>query len=84
MKNGLFKLYSSDYVKGLVTAIFSAVITYVYYIVIVNGFSFFGVDYTQLFHDVVNVAGITFISYLAKNFFTTSKGSLLGVTPEIK
>lgn len=79
--NGLFKLYSNDYIKGLITAVFAAVIVALYNIVIVSGFSFFKVNYHDLFQNMVDTGGITLIAYLAKNFLSTNKGSLLNVTP---
>ncbi len=84
MKNGLFKLKANDFVKGLATAVFAAIVTAVYKVVSDAGFDFFGVDYVSLGKLLVNVGGAAFIGYLMKNFFSTNDGSVLGITPEDK
>jgi hypothetical protein len=88
MKNGLFRLASNDFVKGLVTAILSAIIIALYNIIIVSNFDFFTVDWTVTLHAIVNAGGITFISYLAKNFLTDNNGKIAGVVegekPDVK
>ncbi len=84
MANGLFKLYANDYVKGLATAIFASVIIALYDLTVQTGFDFFKVDWTILLHNMVNAGGITLVSYLARNFLTTNKGSVLNITPNDK
>lgn len=79
MKNGLFKLYANDYIKGLITAVFASIIVTVYSVTVGSDFDLFLVDWVQVGKDVANSSIITFVAYLAKNFLTTSKGEVLGI-----
>ncbi len=75
---GLFTLYKSDYVKALVTAFFSAAIVALYNVVIVSGFDVFTADWSMIFKSMVNAGFLTLVSYLVKNWLTSSDGKLLG------
>ena len=84
MKNGIFQLKANDFIKGLATAIYAAIIVTLYNVAIVNGFDFFTVNYVELGKSVVNVGGVTLLAYLFKNLTSTNDGSVLGITPEDK
>lgn len=79
MKSGIFKLYTSDFVRGLITAIFSAVIIALYAIVTVGDFSFFNVNWNVVGKQMTDVAGVTFVSYVFKNLLSDKKGAVLGI-----
>lgn len=71
----MFTLNGADLVKGVVMAVFSAVITYLYMATQVAGFSFSTVD----INAIGTVAAISAISYLFKNFVSDGNGSVAGV-----
>lgn len=79
MKSGLFKLYSNDFIKGLITAVFSSIIVTLYGVVVVAGFDFFTVDWNAILHNIINISGVTFIAYIAKNFLTDNQGTIAGI-----
>lgn len=83
MTNGLFTLRLNDFYKGLIMAIYGAIGTVLYNLVIVNGFDVFSVDYVATGKMMVNVSVVVAIVYLFKNFTSTDKGSVLGVTPDL-
>ena len=68
----LFKLYSNDYVKGFVLAIIGGVITFLYSSIQSGGLNF---DW----NEIIKIAVISGIGYLAKNFFSNKDGQVLGV-----
>ncbi len=87
MSNGIFKLVSSDFIKGLWVAVFAPVITAITVVlgVVINaaGFDVFAVDWATLSHNLVNISivsaygGLT--GYLAKNFFSSNQGNVAGI-----
>ncbi len=77
----MFSLNWGDFVKGLVTAIISAVIVTLYGVISVSGFDFFSADWNVILHNVVNVGVVTFVSYMVKNFVTDNQGKVAGVLP---
>jgi len=70
----LFNLNWSDVAKGLVVAVFAAVITYLAALVQVPGFDLTTINW----QGVLSVAVIAGISYLGKNFVSDSNGKVLG------
>ena len=70
----LFKLSKSDFVKGLITAILSAVFLSAGQMLQSPGFDFSKIDWQQ----ILNVAGATFLAYTSKNFLSDSSGRILG------
>ena len=66
----LFKLGWNDAVKGLVMAVLSGVITFVYQ-ASTNDTSF---DWNQ----ILQIAITSGLGYLVKNYFTDSEGKLMG------
>ncbi len=77
----LFTLDIQDFIKGLVMAVLSVVIAFLYQLVIVSGFDIFTIDWATLGHNIANLSTITFITYLAKNFMTDKNGKVAGVIP---
>lgn len=71
----MFTLNLRDIAKGIVLAIISAVVTYVYQATLIPGFTFATID----LHSTLTIAGIAGVSYLFKNFFSDSHGKVIGV-----
>ena len=71
----LFTLQSNDFIKGLAVAVFAAVITWLAQVVGAPGFDFTALSYTE----IVRVAVVAALAYLAKNFSTDSQGKIAGV-----
>jgi uncharacterized MnhB-related membrane protein len=63
-----------DALKGLIVAVFSAVITFLYSLVTMPSFAFTDISLKQM----GTVAFIALVSYLAKNFLTDEEGKFLG------
>lgn len=74
----IYRLKGADFVKGLITAVFGAVIATVYGLFQTPDFNLFQADYASIGNDVVKVAISTFIAYLSKNLFTDSSGKVFG------
>lgn len=71
----LFKLNSNDFVKGAVTAVFTAVVAVVFSATQQYGFDISNIDW----HAVINAAVYGFIGYIGKNLATDSNGAILGM-----
>lgn len=71
MQSTLFHLISSDFVKGLETAVFGAVITALYQAVTSGG----SIDWKT----ILGVAIASGLGYLARKFNTDQKGNLFGI-----
>lgn len=70
----LFTLNLTDLAKGLVVAVFAAIITYLAGLIGVPGF-----DFSQInIHSLELISFIAGVSYLAKNFISDSTGKILG------
>lgn len=78
MNSQLFNLGSADVYKGLVTALFVAVIVAFGGIVQQPGFDLFSMDWGSMLHTMVNTAFVTFMAYLAKNLLSDQNGKVLG------
>jgi len=72
--SNIFTLTKFDWVKGVVVAVFAAIITSLASAVNVPGFDFATFDWGNL----IQVAVVAGIAYLSKNFLTTSNGDLVG------
>ena len=68
----MFSLNTQDFLKGLLVAVFSAVLGLAYQVISQSGFT--GLDYKQ----ILQVAILAALSYLIKNYFTDSEGKFLG------
>lgn len=86
MQNGILTLASIDVLRGLITAVFGAVVVAVLTILggIINtqGFDLWAVDWGTVWHMVANtsvVAGFGALSgYLFKNLFSDNNGAVFG------
>lgn len=75
LKSELFSLSKSDFIKGLVVAAFSGLVSSLYALVSAPGF-----DLAQADWSIVEKAMIlATIAYLGKQFSTSSDGKLFGV-----
>jgi hypothetical protein len=70
MRNGLFTLNKSDFIKGLVTAVFSSVWGAVAAIVGSQAFDLFTLDWKKFISIVVASAIVGAAGYLNKNYVT--------------
>lgn len=75
MKSNIFTINARDFSLGLIVAVLAAVLTTIAQMAGVPGFSFSGIDWTQ----IVSVACTAGASYLVKNYLS-DKGSFLGIT----
>ncbi len=78
IQSEFFSLGKSDVVRGLVTAIFTAVIVALASIAQQPGFDVFAMDWSAVAHTAFNVAFITLTGYLTKNFISDQNGKVLG------
>jgi uncharacterized membrane-anchored protein len=81
MQSGLFQLNWSDFVKGLVVAVISAIIIGLGGIVMTSGFDAFKTDWLVVGQNMVNFSIVSLVSYLLKNLLTTSSGNVAGLVP---
>ncbi len=72
MKSKFLNLHLNDFVKGLITSIIFAILTSIQDF-LTNGGSISSIEWKT----VLNVAILTFISYLIKNWLTNSKDKFL-------
>jgi hypothetical protein len=75
--SGLFKLQVPDWLKGLITAGFSAAFMLFFQMLTQGGVTTVNWGFTP--GGVGNAALIGAAGYLAKNFFTNSQGVALGI-----
>ena len=73
LQSALFRLSRNDVVKGIVTAVMSAIVLAVYQMASEGGVS--GIDWSSL----MNVAVVAGLGYLVKNFFSNEDGKFAGV-----
>lgn len=76
IKSDFLFLDRNDFLKGLIVAILAAVLTALANLFNAPGFSFGGVDWSQ----VGQIAIMAGIAYLSKNVLTTKSGSFMGIT----
>ncbi len=75
IRSELYSLTKSDFVKGLVVAAFSGLVSSLYAMISAPGF-----DLTQADWSIVGKAmALAAIAYLGKQFSTSSDGKLFGV-----
>ena len=72
--SGMFKLNLSDITKGLVVAVFAAVLGALQQLVVTHGLDFASYDWSLISTVVVGA----FTSYISKNFLSNDKGKVLG------
>ena len=73
----LFTLTKSDFLKGLVMAIGSAILTALYTIFGQVGFNVFSADWHIVLGNVITVSLITTVTYFVKNLGTNNAGQIL-------
>ena len=74
----MFKLGSNDFVKGLTTAVIAAVIVALAGIAQQPGFDVFTADWGGIGGQMLNMAIVSFIAYMGKNFVSDSQGRVMG------
>lgn len=74
MPSDLFRLNLNDFWKGMIVAVFAAVLTYVASAVNAPGFSFASLDVNL----ILKVAVGALVGYLSKNLLTAENGKILG------
>lgn len=72
------KLSKNDIVKGVVTAVFTALVVALGGIVTQPNFDVFTVDWGTVGHLALNASVAAFVAYLSKNLLTNSQGQILG------
>jgi uncharacterized PurR-regulated membrane protein YhhQ (DUF165 family) len=74
MNSTLFTINARDFAKGLIVAILAAVLTYIAQLINVPGFSFAGVDWSE----IARIAVASGVAYIIKNFLSDN-GKILGI-----
>ena len=74
MSSNLFKLNAKDFARGAVTAIFVALVAFLWKAAQAPDFNLFALDW----HAVINAAVYGFIGYIGKNFLSDDTGKFLG------
>jgi hypothetical protein len=82
MQNGLFSWDLGSIADAIVTAVFLAILVALYQVATTSGFNVFTADWRVIGENMVNVAFTTAIVSMSKDFISTTKGSVLGITPE--
>lgn len=78
MQSQLYRLTSNDLIKGVMTAIFAAVVVAVYGVVMTPGFDLFMTDWNGVLHLAINAAFGGLVGYLGKNFLSDEQGKVFG------
>jgi accessory gene regulator protein AgrB len=78
MRSGLFKLNWLDFGKGLIVAVITAILTFLYEQVVQGGVA---LD-LALLQQVGSVALAALLAYVLKNLFTNSQGKFLKAEPK--
>lgn len=81
LQSGIFTLKWIDIADAVLTAVVVAVVTGLVALASTNGFDVFSVNWTAIFHSMVNWAFVAGVLSLGKAFLSTNTGSLLGVGP---
>ncbi|GAC1413755.1 MAG: hypothetical protein NVSMB66_6170 [Candidatus Doudnabacteria bacterium] len=76
MYSPIFKLEVHDFIKGSFVAVFSVVLELLSKLLLAKGLFSLNAGDAK---DILNIAVITFVSYLIKNFFTDQQGKVMGV-----
>lgn len=72
--SGMFNLNLKDLAKGLIVAVFAAILGGLQQLIIAHGFDFANYDWNL----IIGLAGTAFTSYLGKNLLTDQNGKVLG------
>lgn len=74
MNSAMFSLKFQDFTKGIATAVFAAVLSWVSQALSIPGFTFDQMDWAQVWH-IALYAGL---AYVMKNYFSDEQGKVLG------
>lgn len=75
MNSSLWKLNSSDFIKGLVIAVATPIVTALAHAMNIPGFDFASFDWKSM----IAIGLAAAFTYLLKNFASDSNGAVLGV-----
>lgn len=78
LQSQIFSLGTNDVVKGLVTAVFAAIVIAIAGIAQSPNFDLFTADWSAIGHLALNVGFSAFVGYLGKNFLSDQNGKVLG------
>lgn len=81
MKNGILKLDLGSVADAVAMAVIGAVLAAFVVIVSKGDFNVFTADWKAIGESMVNIGFIAGIMSLAKDFLSTSSGSVLNITP---
>lgn len=81
MKNGLFTVGWLSLLDALAYAVVSAILIALINLATMSGFDVFTADWKTIGEHMVNLAYVTGLIALGKDFLTTNTGSFLGITP---
>lgn len=74
----MYSLKFTDFIKGAIMAVFTAVILMLFPLVTAEDFSIFNVDWIMLLDKSLSLSFATFLAYIVKNFFTDDSGRFAG------
>jgi hypothetical protein len=72
--SSLFRLNAKDFARGAITAVFVALVAFLWKASQAPNFDILALDW----HGVLNAAVYGFIGYIGKNFLSDDKGKFLG------
>lgn len=78
----MFKLGSSDVVKGVITAVLASLMIALAGVFNAPNFDILAADWGSIVHNMVNVAIAAGSGYVLKNFFSDSQGNFGGIRPQ--
>lgn len=78
MTSNLFQLNSKDFLKGLVMAVLTGVLLPVAAAIQTPGFDLATANWNAILQLAINGAGVGFLSYIGKNFFSDESGRFMG------
>lgn len=74
----MYSLKLSDFTRGLIVAVLTAVAMMIGSMMADNSFDVFNADWTAMVNKAVQSAAAAFVGYMAKNFFSDNRGAVLG------
>ncbi len=81
MKNGIFSLNWASVADAVLTAAVFSVIAAAVTLVTTSGFDIFTADWGMIGRNMANLAVISGVVSLGKDFLSTNTGSFLNITP---
>lgn len=74
MESKLFRINLRDVAKGLVMAVLGAVVTFILQMADMPGFSVYAIDWSE----IARIGFAASMTYILKNFLSTSDGKVMG------